>query len=556
MDTFWAREFKLADCHKEPLKWNTQCESLSKDFASVDLLEHLTAMKLTSATGSSGSEDEEMLSTHRNIIQDLCLQQRELTMTAARFFAMDDFEAKWLRSSASTREKHLLEGIVRTCTMAPGMEDTRLYCYEITLSLLQKAGGRGYLNLLKKFLIADTTLTPTTPILITNPQWDQMIGKNKSNLSESNKIMQAYMEGTRNIFICKPIQPFRSEVLLNNKDISIPGYFLLNALESFHGQEQAPTNVIKASSRNRVTSDLVKRGAKYLGESKPALTKHMKDEINAGKKGDVMRCESCRKTEGVLGKGFKWKWCSSCRQKLDRRIYYCSRSVTGCMLSYYLTNIMHRECQTADWARHKSICGKKMTLKDAEASAARPQPSAPKYKYPWEDPMSCNENIGPAKAGYKRTPALMHQINEINAREGLDYCIFPRNMQPRAIFIQDIHMKMFFRESRAKAMESGDREAVAIVAQYLVRSKILGGVPRSEIIQQLNKEYGPDVGEELEELEQWCASEADGLSMVETQRKNHMNTTKELFGNPEKAGLRDEMIREVASMLTGNTPFA
>ena len=34
-------------------------------------------------------------------------------------------------------EKHLLEGIVRTCTMMVGMEDYRLYCEEISLPFLE-----------------------------------------------------------------------------------------------------------------------------------------------------------------------------------------------------------------------------------------------------------------------------------------------------------------------------------------------------------------------------------------------------------------------------------
>jgi hypothetical protein len=119
------------------------------------------------------------------------------------FFALRDFESKWLESNESVRQKHLLEGFVRTCTMTSGMENSRLYCEEMTLSNLQRGNGRAFLDLLKFFMIGDTSSVPTTAILLPNPRLDQEIGKRRKDWSEQDKIYHAYYDGIRNVFICE-----------------------------------------------------------------------------------------------------------------------------------------------------------------------------------------------------------------------------------------------------------------------------------------------------------------------------------------------------------------
>jgi hypothetical protein len=109
--------------------------------------------------------------------------QKNLTLVAARSFAADNFESKWINSDASDGEKHLLEGMVRTCDTMPGMEDHCFNCDEITLPYLQNDRGRGYLNLLKHYMLEDLS-SPSEPIFLPNPRWDSMMGKNKKNLSD------------------------------------------------------------------------------------------------------------------------------------------------------------------------------------------------------------------------------------------------------------------------------------------------------------------------------------------------------------------------------------
>jgi hypothetical protein len=125
-----------------------------------------------------------------------------MTSEAEQFFATDAFKSEWIQSGAAYREKHLLEGMVRTCDM--GMEDDRIESDEVTLPYLQKANDRGFLTLLKHFILDDASPIPSEPIFIPSPRWDCMMGKNPKNLSNVEKAWQAYTEGIRNEFTCKP----------------------------------------------------------------------------------------------------------------------------------------------------------------------------------------------------------------------------------------------------------------------------------------------------------------------------------------------------------------
>jgi hypothetical protein len=195
-----------------------------------------------------------------------------------------------------------------------------------------------------------------------------------------------------------------------------------------------------------------------------------------------------------------------------------------------------------------------MTLQAAQATAVSSQPALV-YKHFWEDPMSCNENIGPAEPGYKRSLALLHQIHIINSNEGIDYYLIPGNpsTEPRGAVFQDLAVKIFFREARAKAMTSGDRDAVAAIGQLLVRQP--GGISRGEILAQLKSEYGFDVEVAVAELDRWSAREAGGLSKVEFKSRDFMSTSRELFSNPELAETRVEVVKNLADILRGERPL-
>jgi hypothetical protein len=162
-------------------------------------------MKSSLAMFPEGAE-QGILTDHRHRLHLLCNFQNHLTIEAVLSFIRDNFESKWLESSASYREKHLLEGMVRTCTMMQGVEDYRMHCEEISLPYLEKDGGRGYLRLLKHFMVKDPTSVSTVPIYLPSPQWDRFVmGREESTLSEKELAFKAYYDGVRNTFICEQL---------------------------------------------------------------------------------------------------------------------------------------------------------------------------------------------------------------------------------------------------------------------------------------------------------------------------------------------------------------
>lgn len=148
--------------------------------------------------------EEEILTNHRSRLRELSIFQNTLTVLAMESFTRNNFELEWLKLSAFDRQKHLLEGMVRTCTMMPVMENHRIFCDEITLPFLERGEGRGYLGLLKHFMVKDSASVSKVPIYISSPRWDWMVKfTNGNDVSEKELAMRAYSEGVRNSFICK-----------------------------------------------------------------------------------------------------------------------------------------------------------------------------------------------------------------------------------------------------------------------------------------------------------------------------------------------------------------
>ncbi|KIM82390.1 hypothetical protein PILCRDRAFT_820225 [Piloderma croceum F 1598] len=326
MVSLWSAMGFTTDSREDPAKWNRRWEARLKKNSSVNMMEKSLAMFPKGA-------EQGILTDHRHRLRLLCNFQNHLTIAAMQSFVRDNFESKWLESSVSYREKHLLEGMIRTCTMMQGMEDYRAHCEEISLLYLEKDGGRGYLRLLKHFMVKDPTSVSTVPIYLPSPQWDRFVmGREDSTLSEQELAFKAYYDGVRNTFICD---------------------CLFNTLSSFHGYSAVPVQIVKAPTRNRLPSNFEDEMSKRLGSLAKPVCRLIKQDVVAARMESNIACESCTK----IGKSSDFRVCSICKLKFDRRIYYCSR-----------------ECQKADWApRHKAICGKAVTFKSAQASAVGPQ---------------------------------------------------------------------------------------------------------------------------------------------------------------------------------------
>ncbi|KAJ7130851.1 hypothetical protein C8R43DRAFT_1025195 [Mycena crocata] len=116
-------------------------------------------------------------------------------------------------------------------------------------------------------------------------------------------------------------------------------------------------------------------------------------------------CEHCRKNDDD-GKR-KMQICGACKA-IGRNMQYCDRT-----------------CQRADWPRHKTICGKELTLDTATATAVVNSPAAKVHTVQHKEPLdflpsrACS--IRPCVGGYKRSPALRRQVVFLQQNPTVDY---------------------------------------------------------------------------------------------------------------------------------------
>jgi hypothetical protein len=111
-------------------------------------------------------------------------------------------------------------------------------------------------------------------------------------------------------------------------------------------------------------------------------------------------------------------------------------------------------------------------------------------------------NIPPPVDGYKRSLDLLHQISRVVALQSrnADYVLFADNAREMTICIPHPDIKLTFRQYREKAMTLGDRESVAILGQLLTQRADEVRMTHNQIVAQLRKEYGFDVGHAIQEL--------------------------------------------------------
>jgi hypothetical protein len=202
MSSHWtfSQRFGLPDFSVDRVQWNAGFERIMEVTGWADFFRD-TARSL-SVPDEQAARDE--LYDMQNRQRDLCVFQKRLTVQAARWFAQDDLESKWLGSGTSVRQEHLLEGIVQTCSLdCRTREHHRVMCDEVMLPYLLKDNGQGFLRLLRSVMIEGSSSVPSSPVFLPNSRFERMMGQGHSQLSEKEKDIQNDYILCRNEFICK-----------------------------------------------------------------------------------------------------------------------------------------------------------------------------------------------------------------------------------------------------------------------------------------------------------------------------------------------------------------
>ncbi|RDB23892.1 hypothetical protein Hypma_008890 [Hypsizygus marmoreus] len=260
-----------------------------------------------------------------------------------------------------------------------GFEDYRALCGDITLASLEKDNGAGFLKLLEVYLHDDISSVPKTPI--TFPY-----------------------NGTFGIPLPSDKDAWHIVVLLD-RDLYIC-FFLLYTLQPWICMPRpAPERMDKSSFSGDIDKQLMEM---IKASVKPSQVKELKQVLRAGHAALIRCCESCGKAESTT----RHMQCKNCAEAQNRRTSYCSR-----------------QCQKDDWQRHKQFCGKKMTPETARNTAIASHRNANINI----DPSQIQ--IGPVVGGYKRSAALIAQVQMLNLSLDTDYSI--SSHFPMSLFCKD-----------------------------------------------------------------------------------------------------------------------
>ncbi|KAJ6617413.1 hypothetical protein B0H10DRAFT_2033296 [Mycena sp. CBHHK59/15] len=310
------------------VKWN---EDWEREIARWTLgdgpkpIEVMRSLVLHIALEESEAEMQHMLAEYRSDYGSLCDSLTRLSEYAVTSHATRDLRNKWLSSSDSVRQVHILDGLARACRV---MDSFRWLCEELTLPWLQRGEGQGFLDLLQHFTLDDFSRVPEKPIYLKSRHWYPA--------DPDAEPKRAYE---------------LADAMFNVQRSWLIGYTLTETLRSFHEIPQEKVSKGQQFVKRSVARSRLGQVAQEFEEltSGSAAAKEKFRKIVRETKGlhHVAVCENCRNRE--IPGGQRYMRCKPCMENVSRQIYYCSR-----------------QCQREDYKpRHKRICGKPLTVKDS-----------------------------------------------------------------------------------------------------------------------------------------------------------------------------------------------
>ncbi|KAF7978199.1 hypothetical protein HWV62_1418 [Athelia sp. TMB] len=372
--------------------------------------------------------------------KEVCDLQADLTKMAAEKCTIAGFEGEWRRSAPGARKRHYIAAMLAVCEL-PDMENQRTYAPEVTLAAFEAGSGQGYLDILRKLIAFDSS---NSFVHLENPLIESMLGieppvdTSGSQPSDPMVHLQKSAIANRTLFITLVVW---------------------NILLSFYGESETLLQ-FKATKEPKVTPAemAVFNDFGATSDSVAAARK----EIMKNRKTAQSRCNACGKLQIELA-NVPFKSCAKC---LAAGAYtrYCSR-----------------ECQVADWKTgtppHRTVCGQ------PDALLAAPQ--APATRREWE----------PAAPGFRRSPALLHQMRLLDENPSIDYFfVQPYPLNDYGVTIPNLVDKLVFLVGRSAAVNSGDARLLKVMYYQLAPYvKLSPGMSLELWRKQLLDEYGVDV---------------------------------------------------------------
>lgn len=109
-----------------------------------------------------------------------CASHLRLSLNATKLFTEHDFEEKWLAFGEAGQERYLLNAFRKQeagpSENLPMCGPDKLNCPELCRDQLLKDGGKGFLDLMKAFLLDNNDQQPTKPFVLPSARFDAIIG--------------------------------------------------------------------------------------------------------------------------------------------------------------------------------------------------------------------------------------------------------------------------------------------------------------------------------------------------------------------------------------------
>ncbi|KAJ7633246.1 hypothetical protein FB45DRAFT_1027342 [Roridomyces roridus] len=415
----------------DPRAWDEKWAKLLAEYAlkmpigtPIFFFEAWNLQCMTSKFSTHTPEQRHHLIQHiRGIRKILAGTQLDMTRCAAPFFVGQELQRRWMSATPAKRGDLILAALVSTCSVYPALHDARHYCAKEMDVESHRQDGRLFLDLFQEMMVQNPTDNdPESPTYIAHPAWDAMAADQKAWTSTDKQFALTFILAERNMLI---------------------GFVVFFTLCSFLELPTPQLHSSKATHKplKRIKDDSVDQATLrklYGEEAAKGITKATR-ETN---KGYCIQEKEMYATAKQV--------CHSCQQPNDTTTKYprCKRCWDTVQREVF-------DCQKVDWkAGHKKECGRWLQFEDLPLSTP--------------EQHSSGSRIGPPLHGFKRSGALICQVSALNTLSSeKEYHIFLENDCVLYVSFPDPSIRAAFRACRDKALMTGDRRAVAMLAHFL-----------------------------------------------------------------------------------------
>lgn len=399
----------------------------------------------------AGSNESPMLYEQQRRV--LCRSQEEFLRNIAGAFAELGFLHAWRDLSQARREDIILAGIIRAFDTCMFMDLRRGWCPDSSLKHLAAQDGEVYIKILQDLLPSDVGVPLMEPLSVPCLVVDELFGLAKDAQADAEYRILAVQFNT-----------MRQECMTRILS-SILFEFYACPLPTRHVVPKKPN--MKTTRTLAALAPFVPEYIQYILEERAKLGGRA-----ACEKILTRSCFSCGALECDLPPDRPLRGCPKCR-KVERKVTYCST-----------------ECQKADWKHgtpvpHKILCGKEWSYQHTLEYVARKKPDQV-ASAPW---------IPAAEEGFKRSPALLHQITFLKDTPNVDYVLMNANRPEIKLQVGCVYRECKFSLLlyRNRAFRTGSRDAVVellhMLCMYLADNDVKDIAPWM-VTKQLEAEYG------------------------------------------------------------------